>query len=101
MTHGNGASWAVVQPHDGWTLNMVTLLDETLVKAKVKCASFSPETMFVVFILESQIRFVLDEVCAAACRVTDRLAARMTLAIAKIKGRFIFIMLVKAGQLLI
>ena len=36
ITHGNGGNWAVVQPHDGWMLNIVTLLDETLVKAKVK-----------------------------------------------------------------
>lgn len=57
-THGNGGNWAVVQPHDGRTLNIVTLVEEMLVKLKVKWASFSPAIMFVAFVSESQMRFV-------------------------------------------
>jgi hypothetical protein len=67
ITHGNGGNWAVVQPQDGRTLIMVTLVDKTLVKLKVKCASFAPATMFVAFVSESQIRFVSNIDAAVVC----------------------------------
>jgi len=78
MTHGNGGSCAVVQPHDGRTLNMVTLVDETFVKLKVKRASFAPAIMFVAFVLESQMKFVVSNDVAAACGAAYRLPLTIT-----------------------
>ena len=86
-THGNGGNWAVVQPQDGWTLNMVMLLDETLVKLKVKCATFSPAMMFVAFVSESQIRFVFDNDAAAVSGVADSRKQMLVMATRQTKVR--------------
>jgi len=46
---------------------MVTLVDETFVKLKVKRASLAPAITFVAFVSESQMKFVLESNPRLAC----------------------------------
>jgi hypothetical protein len=77
IIHGNGGSCAVVQPQEGWTLNMVTLVDETLVKLKVKCASFAPAIIFVALDSLSQYKKEADAMQVLAAKMAAKMAAQM------------------------
>lgn len=67
IIHGNGGNCAVVQPQDGCTLVIIILLDEVLVKLKVRCASGSPTSTVVAFVSLSQMRLVLEMASGTAC----------------------------------
>ena len=69
---GKGGNCAVVQPQDGWTFNIVTLDEETLVKLNLKFAVLSPATTLVIFVTLSHTMVALETAVLNGEPGTDR-----------------------------